>query len=87
MLKTLAFDPNVSEEEFQKGDKEELTNKIYLDLYANYKAKTKLIAERATPVIRDVYENHPHYENIGIPFTDGRRTIQVVANLKKAYSG
>ena len=86
MLKTLAHDPNIDQEEFQKGDKEELTNKIYLDLYASYKAKTKMIAERATPVIRDVYENHPHYENIGIPFTDGRRTIQVVANLKKAYS-
>src|ERR1035437_9397785 len=86
MLKTLAYDPNTTQEEFQKGDREELTNKLYLDLYANYKAKTKLIAERATPVIRDVYENHPHYENIGIPFTDGRKTISVVANLKKAYS-
>jgi preprotein translocase subunit SecA len=85
MLKTLAYDPNVSEDEFQKGDRDELTNKIYLDLYATYKAKTKLIADRATPVIRDVYENHPHYENIGIPFTDGRKTISVVANLKKAY--
>jgi len=86
MLKTLAYDPNINEDDFQKGDKDELTNKIYLDLYANYKAKTKLIADRATPVIRDVYENHPHYENIGIPFTDGRKTISVVANLKKAYT-
>ncbi|NWJ51927.1 MAG: preprotein translocase subunit SecA [Bacteroidetes bacterium] len=85
-LKNLAIDPKVSQLEFEKGNKDELTNKIYLDLYASYKAKTKLIAERATPVIRDVYENHPHYENIAIPFTDGRKTMQVVANLKKAYT-
>ena len=86
MLKTLAHDPKVGEEEFSKSNKDELTNRIYLDLYSNYKSKTKLIAERATPVIRDVYENHPHYENIAIPFTDGRKTISVVASLKKAYS-
>ncbi|MDP4289839.1 MAG: preprotein translocase subunit SecA [Bacteroidota bacterium] len=86
MLKTFAFDPNISEEDFLKANKDELTDKIYAELYANYKAKTKSIADRATPVIRDVYENHPHYENIAIPFTDGRRNIQVIANLKKAYS-
>jgi len=86
MLKNLAYDPNITEDEFTKGDKEEMINRIYNELYANYKAKTKLIAERANPVIRDVYENHPHYENIAIPFTDGRHTIQVVANLKKAYT-
>ena len=86
MLKSLAHDPKVSEEEFSKTDKDELTNRIYLDLYADYKTKTKRIADLATPVIRDIFENHPHYENIAIPFTDGRKTMSVVANLKKAYS-
>ncbi len=85
-LKNLAFDPKVSELDFEKMDKDALTNKLYLDLYANYKVKTKLIAEKASPVIKDIYENHPHYENIAIPFTDGRKTMQVVANLKKAYN-
>jgi preprotein translocase subunit SecA len=37
------------------------------------------------PVIKEVYETQSRYENIAIPITDGRKMMQVIANLKKAY--
>jgi hypothetical protein len=46
----------------------------------------KLIAEKAYPVIKDVYEKETTYENIAIPITDGYRQRQAIANLKKAFT-
>ena len=36
------------------------------------------------PVITDVFENQSQYENIAIPFSDGIKNMQIVANLKKS---
>jgi preprotein translocase subunit SecA len=38
------------------------------------------------PIIKDVFENQgSQYENIVIPFTDGRHVFNVITNLRKAY--
>ena len=38
------------------------------------------------PVIKDVYENPSNkFERIVVPFTDGKKTLNVVTNLKNAY--
>ena len=38
------------------------------------------------PVIKDVYENPANkFERIVVPFTDGKKTLNVVTNLKNAY--
>jgi len=48
--------------------------------------KGKWLAGNALPIIKDVYEKQgERYQNIVMPFTDGRKTLQIVANLKKAY--
>ena len=53
---------------------------------SHYTRKSKLVAETAYPVIKDVFENQgDQYKNIVIPFTDGKKSIQVVADLKKSY--
>jgi len=84
-LKDMAVSVPFTEKEFQQGDAGDLTEKLFAQVYGSYKNKMKFIAEKAYPVIKDVYENHSNYENIAIPITDGIRTRQIVANLKKAY--
>ena len=38
------------------------------------------------PVIKNVFENSANnFERIVVPFTDGKKTLNVVSNLKKAY--
>ena len=46
--------------------------------------KRNRLAVNTLPVIKDVYENQSQYENIAIPFSDGIREVQVIANLKKS---
>lgn len=85
VLKVLAVNVPFKEKEFLSGNKDEITSKLCEYIYSSYKNKTKLIAQKAYPVIKDVLENHSNYEQIAIPITDGIKTMQVVANLKRAY--
>jgi preprotein translocase subunit SecA len=85
LLSSLTIESPVSEDEFMDGKVDEISQKIYDRVYFNYKEKSKRIAENVYPVIKEVFENQNHYENIAIPITDGIKTINVIANLKKAY--
>ncbi|NCA86556.1 MAG: preprotein translocase subunit SecA [Clostridia bacterium] len=85
VLKDMALTVPISEKEFSEGSKDNLTNQLFDHVYVAYRNKMKLIAEKAYPVIKQVYENESRYENIAIPITDGMRQRQAVANLKKAY--
>ena len=86
LLRTFATEPGISTDDFLSGNKEKITDELFDRVYGNYRKKCDHLADRAHPVIKDVYENHPRFENIAIPITDGLKTMQVVANLKKAYT-
>ena len=86
LLRSLSIDCPVSEEEFKSKDVDDITQLIYNTSKKSYQLKSTVIAEKTLPVIKDVYENQSAtYENIVVPFTDGRKTLQVVANLKEAF--
>ncbi len=86
LLTTFAAECPFTEKEFGEGNKTKLTDALFDHIYQDYRTKSKRIAELSFPVIKDVYENHPHYEFIAIPITDGIKSMQVAANLKRAYS-
>ena len=86
LIRLLATESPVTEQEFKDNSVEILTEKVYENCYQSYKTKSSNIAKQAFPVIKDVYDNQSAaYENIVIPFTDGLKTLQVVTNLKEAY--
>ena len=85
LLTTFAAECPFTEAEFSDGKKEKLTDDLFHHIYQNYRTKSKRIAELAYPVVKDVYENNPRYIFIAIPITDGLKTMQVAANLKRAY--
>ena len=85
LIRLLATQSPVGEEEFKDSSVEILTDKVYENCYKSYQVKSTAIAQQAYPVIKDVFENQSAtYENIVIPFTDGLKTLQVVTNLKEA---
>ncbi|MFA6949963.1 MAG: preprotein translocase subunit SecA [Lentimicrobiaceae bacterium] len=86
LLKTFAIEPNVSMLEFTSQDSESIVEDLFNKVYTGYIEKSRKLAQKAYPVIKDVYENQTKFENIAIPITDGIRSMQVVANLKKAYN-
>ncbi|NOX86995.1 MAG: preprotein translocase subunit SecA [Chlorobi bacterium] len=83
LYKTLAADSPVDEKEFMSISADELTMKLFEQVYDNYLEKRKTLAEKTYPIIKNVYETQSQFENIAIPFTDGRKTVQIIANMKK----
>ena len=85
LIRFLASESPVSKQEFEDLDMPEIVEKTYQSCYRNYQLKSETIAQKAFPIIKDVFENQSAtYENIVIPFTDGMKTLQVVTNLKES---
>ena len=86
LIRLLATESPISEQEFKDLSIDIVTEKVFKNCYKSYQNKSETIAQKAFPVIKDIYENQSaKYENIVIPFTDGLKTLQVVTNLKEAY--
>ncbi len=82
----LAVESPISEEEFFKADEAALTKKMYELTREAYTRKNTAIVEQAFPVVSQVYENQrDQYENMVIPFFDGRRKINLVVNLIDSF--
>ncbi len=84
LYRTFASESPVDEEEFQKASPDAVINKLFKTVYDAYLKKRERLSENTLPVIKDVYENQSQYENIAIPFSDGNKEVQIVANLKKS---
>lgn len=86
LIKTLTTEAPFDEKEFLQNKPDDSAHKVYEAAYAGYRAKQDRIAAQAFPVIKNVFENQgAQFENIVVPFTDGIKTLQIVANLKKSY--
>ena len=85
LIRFLASDSPVAEQEFQDLNIHEIVEKTYQSCYKSYQLKSENIAKKAFPIIKNVFDNQSAtYENIVIPFTDGMKTLQVVTNLKES---
>ena len=84
LLSSMGIDAPFSEEEFDRLKTKELAEKLFNAALEHYKEKARIIGEKTLPVIKNVYENQTHFENIAIPITDGKRGMNVIVNLKKA---
>ncbi len=63
-----------------------LADELFDQASKRYREKIQTVAQLAYPVIKDVYEKAgERYENIAIPVTDGMKTMNVLANLKKSF--
>ncbi|MBL4707102.1 MAG: SEC-C domain-containing protein, partial [Flavobacteriales bacterium] len=86
LIRNFNMQSPVDEQTFFSSKEEELTEQVYQIAYQNYMNKSQMVSKTAFPVIKNVYENEDStFENIVVPFTDGKRNIQVVTPLKEAY--
>ncbi|GMT45697.1 MAG: protein translocase subunit SecA [bacterium] len=84
LLRVLSTESVVTEKEFLSMPFEEITEKLFAKVYKSYQQKRERLIMQTFPVVKDVYENQSQYENIAIPFYDGQKQVQIIANLKKA---
>lgn len=86
LARIFTMESPLSKEVFDRGSTGEMVDQLYESVLKNYSEKNKRIAKMAMPVIENVFKNQSDkFENIVVPFTDGQKAIQVVANLEKAY--
>jgi preprotein translocase subunit SecA len=86
LLRLFAIECPVTEQEFQNEKSEALTEKVFAEALRFYKHKSQVLIDRTLPFINDVYSKQSAtINNIVVPFSDGMKGIQVIANLKKAY--
>ncbi len=87
LLRTLAIDSPISEEEFKEGNPDDITDKIFVLVVEDYKRRKQNIVDQALPVIKNVYETMKgQYKNIDVPITDGISIYHIIVNLEKAYN-
>jgi preprotein translocase subunit SecA len=85
-LRLFAHEPSFTENDFLNGKSDDVVDKLYDELYNHYRSKTKHLCQDAYPVIKSLYESRGNdIEQIGVPFTDGIRGMQIPVNLKRAY--
>ncbi len=85
-IRFFSIDPEITEQEFAKSKTEELANRLYRQSKVAYQRKTRKLTEMAFPLIKNLYETRgEQLQNVIVPFTDGRKTLNVSVNLKEAY--
>ncbi|MDI1353304.1 MAG: preprotein translocase subunit SecA [bacterium] len=85
-IKNFGIESPFTEKQFGEGKEDDLIQLLFDSVQAHYIERAHYIAEQAFPVVRDVYKNPNNtFENIVTPFSDGIRSVQVLANLKKAF--
>ena len=83
VLSTMGIDLPFEEDEFKRSKTDVLAERLFDKALEVYNNKTRIIGERTLPIIENVHKN-TQYENILIPFTDGKKSMNVIVNLKKA---
>ncbi|HVU84560.1 MAG TPA: SEC-C metal-binding domain-containing protein, partial [Puia sp.] len=84
VIVNFGVDTAIAEEEFQKENETVLTEKLYSEGTLNYERKMKEVQNNAVPVFKNILLTQGrHIENVVVPFSDGKKVINVLANLQK----
>ena len=80
----LGMNSPISKEDFDSQKPETVKETVYRAARKRYKERIDTIAETAVPIIKNVHETQTQFENIAVPFSDGKKAMQVVVNIEKA---
>ncbi|HVB03052.1 MAG TPA: preprotein translocase subunit SecA [Chitinophagaceae bacterium] len=84
VIRLLSVATSIQATDLEGGDTANLARRLYEESLESYVRKKKDLVERTFPVIRQVQrEQGNRIENISVPFSDGIKAINVLANLKK----
>src|SRR5260221_6409464 len=87
VLATLGIDFSLTAEEFGKAEQPVLSERLYEETLKHYLHKNKLTAQKAMPIINDIYKTRgATIHEVLVPVSDGLKQIGVAADLKKCVS-
>jgi preprotein translocase subunit SecA len=77
----------ITEEYLQKGNPSAVANTLYEEAIGNYNRKKNEMMRQALPVFQNVRTTQgSHIENVIVPFTNGTKGLNVIANLDKTIN-
>lgn len=81
------IDTTITVDDFSKLSEQQLAEKLYLEAVTNYDRKKQEMMVQAIPVFKNIRQQQgSHIENVIVPFTDGRRGMQALANMEKTLN-
>ncbi len=87
VLKNFGMESPFDEQTFNSSSSDQLTISLYQAGEDQYRRKLSVLADEAFPVIKQVYEDASNdFANMAVPFSDGVRGLQVVANIEESYN-
>jgi preprotein translocase subunit SecA len=81
------IDTQIDQDDFLKGDVAKLSEQLYQEAVGNYENKLAELRRQALPAFQNIRATQgSHVENVVVPFTDGKKRINVLANLQKTLT-
>jgi preprotein translocase subunit SecA len=78
------IDPKMDEETFKSKDQNSLIDRLYAEATENYQRKKDELKKQAIPVFKNIRLTQGNQiENVVVPFSDGRKGINVLTNMQK----
>ncbi|MCY7422673.1 MAG: SEC-C domain-containing protein, partial [Chitinophagaceae bacterium] len=84
VIMNFGIDTSITEEELNKTSAQQLSDKLYNEAINNYQHHKAEIGDHALPVFKNIRQQQgPNISNVVVPFSDGRKIMQVLANMDK----
>jgi preprotein translocase subunit SecA len=81
------LDTQIEEEEFKKGDLNSVVDKLYTESTEAYSRHKEELKKQVIPVFKNIrLTQGSHIENVVVPFTDGKKGMNVLSALDKTLS-
>jgi preprotein translocase subunit SecA len=81
------IDTKITPEEFKSNAINGLVDHLYNEAIEAYQAHKEEVRKAAVPVFKNIRQTQgQHIENVVVPFTDGKKGINVLVNLDKTVS-
>ena len=84
VIKVFAHEVPMSEREFLSLHRKDAIQLLYDQCFQAYRDRMQRLCEAAWPFIKNIAEN-TRYVNVAFPITDGKKTLNCVVPVKKAY--
>jgi len=85
VIRYLSMEPEIAQNDFENGKVDDIVRILYESGQAFYQRKCQVLLAKVYPLVKDLHASRGEtLENVIVPFTDGRKGINVTVNLTKA---
>ena len=84
IIKTFAHELQMSEHDFEQMRKADAVEQLYQEIFGAYSQRMQHLCQLAFPFIQNIHDN-TRYINVAFPITDGKKVLNTIVPVQKAY--